>query len=437
MVVLEINNSYCQVKGLTIKDFNALRKLLSYTIDATAAFHSKSMYNRTRYCIDKHGVFATGLLARVETFLVKSNINYDIVNLRTIPITGAYDHKFSSKLDPYVDQKLAATKAWCAGRGIVSMPTGTGKSLVIALITAQFGLRTLIVVPTLQIKEQLITTFKTMFKDMSNIAIENIDSSALKKAKNYDLLIIDEAHHVAAKTYHNLNKTAWTGIYYRFFLTATPFRNDTEETLLFEGIAGQVVYSLSYKDAVAKGYIVPVEAYYIEAPKILNDYYSWSEVNSKLITNNEQKNDLLCKLLLTLSLNKKSTLCLVREIKHGTIIEENTGIPFANGQDDTTRVYIDKFNQAKIHLLTGTEGVIGEGVDTKPCEYVVIAAGGKAKSAFMQKVGRCVRTHPGKESGKVILILDRSHKFLLRHYREQVKILKDEYGITNITRLEL
>jgi superfamily II DNA or RNA helicase len=245
-------------------------------------------------------------------------------------------------------------------------------------------------------------------------------------------LIIDEAHHAAARTYQNLNKKVWDGIHYRFFLTATPFRNDPEETLLFEGIAGQIIYQLTYQKAIAKGYIVPIEAYYIEIPKQKTNAYTWREVYDELIVNHKIRNETIANLMISLHESGASTLCLVKEIAHGEILADLTGAGFANGQDDDTRDLITAFNRVKIKTLIGTTGILGEGVDSKPCEYVIIAGLGKAKSAFMQQVGRSVRTYPGKESAKVILIKDTSHKFLSKHFREQCAILKDEYNIIPI-----
>ncbi len=72
---------------------------------------------------------------------------------------------------------------------------------------------------------------------------------------------------------------------------------------------------------------------------------------------------------------------------------------------------------------------MGEGIDSRPCEFVVVAGLGKAKSAFMQQVGRAVRTFPLKETAKVFLFRDTSHKWCLKHFNEQVKILREEYGV--------
>jgi len=315
------------------------------------------------------------------------------------------------------------------------MPTGSGKSVVISLIIQYLGVRTLIIVPTVELKRQLSIDLKNTFGSLKNITIENIDSTALQTASDYDCLIIDEAHHVAASTYQKLNKKVWSGIFYRFMLTATPFRNVADEQLLFEAIAGEVIYRLSYKDAVARGYIVPIDAYSIKVPPTPNDYYTWQEAYKNLVVQNTVRNQMIAELASNLDSAGQSTLILVKEIAHGERLAELTGIPFVNGQDEDSRAYIEQFNKGEICSLIGTTGVIGEGVDTKPCEYVIIAGLGKAKSAFMQQAGRCVRRYGNKESGKVILVNDGSHKFTKAHYAAQVKILKEEYGIAKVETL--
>jgi superfamily II DNA or RNA helicase len=246
---------------------------------------------------------------------------------------------------------------------------------------------------------------------------------------DFDCLIIDEAHHAAAKTYQSLNKKAWNNIYYRFFLTATFYRNQKNEQLLFEGIAGQLIHTLTIKDAVAKKYIVPIEAYYVELPKIPCAGYTWAQVYNELVVNREDRNMLIAQLLIDLERLEKPTLCLIKEVAHGNNLSKLSEVAFANGQDETTRAFIALFNEGVIKSLIGTNGILGEGVDTKPCEFVIIAGLGKAKSAFLQQIGRAVRNYPGKESAKIILIKDPSHRFTLRHFNEQKKILFDELGI--------
>lgn len=330
-------------------------------------------------------------------------------------------------MTPYPDQISALNACTKHHRGIVSMPTGTGKSKVIQMIVNAFKLRTLIVVPTLEIKHQI----KSLFIGFHHVTVLNIDASELPRHTDYDVLIIDEAHHSAAKTYRRLNKNSWNKIFYRFMFTATPFRNDSEETLLFEAICGQVIFELSYKRAVEMKYIVPVEVYYVESTHIMRPKgYTYREVYDELVVNNEQKNMMIAALLGRLK--DKSTLCLVREVKHGNKLASLTGFNFIHGEDDQTRQYIVDFNNRSIKTLIGTTGILGEGIDSRPAEYIIIAGGGKAKSNIMQMIGRGVRNFPGKESCKVILIKDRSHRFLSNHFNAQKKILLDEYGVTPV-----
>lgn len=424
-MTITIDNSYSQVTGINLETFNVLRKELSYSVNQQAAYFAGGHRPAVKYMIDKKGFFPTGLLYRVVALLPNS---ITFIDKRVRP-AACPPQSLPPDIKPYPDQVQALKRAIAAGHGIISMPTGSGKSLVIALIAAAFNLKTLVVVPNLEIKKQLLAGLKTTMLNTAKVTVENIDSNALGRLQGYDVLIIDEAHHVAARTYQKLNKAAWKGIYYRFFLTATPFRNNDEEMLLFEGIAGKVIHKLTYLDAVKRGYIVPVEAYYIEVPKQSTDAYTWQEVYKELVINHTVRNNLIASLLASLQGAGAYTLCLVKEIAHGEILSQLTGIPFANGQDEDTRKHIQQFNKGKIKALIGTEGVLSEGVDTKPCEFVIVAALGKAKSAFMQKVGRAVRVYPGKESAKIVLIKDRSHKFTLTHFNAQAKILLQEYNV--------
>lgn len=434
-VTVKINNSTSQVTGLEPKAFQELRKLLSYQVDAQASFFAGSYKPRVKHLIDVKGTFLTGLLPRTLDFLLAKDIKFNMIDTRQRP-TRVVNHRPLSAIRPYPWQADAVDLMEQNSRGIVSASTGTGKSLVIALIMARLCVKTLIVVPNLELKRQLTTGLLERFGDMSNITVENIDSNALNKATDYDCLIIDEAHHSVARTYQQLNRKAWNSIYWRFYLTATPFRTKQEEDLALEGIAGQIIYKLSYQEAIRNSYIVPVEAYYLEMPKVEVAGYTWAQVYSELVVNNKDRNLRIAVLLARLNAAQKPTLCLVKEVAHGKALEALTGIPFVSGQDDESRDYIRQFNNGEFKALIGTEGVIGEGVDTKPCEYVIIAGLGKAKAAFQQKVGRGVRTFPGKVSAKIVLIYDKSHKFTKNHFNEQKKILREEYNVIPL-KLEL
>src|ERR1700689_2499600 len=357
MVTIEIGNSYSQIKGMSASQEKEIRKVLSYLPDPKAAYFSGG-YNKPRYLIDKKGFFPTGLVPVVKRTIIS---NFHIIDKRIQPKSVRGMFKLVQHLKPYDWQLDATNKCIEEHRGGIQAVTGSGKSLIIALIASRLNVRTLVVVPSLEIKKQLQDSLNAWFGKNKNIVVHNIDSKALKTAKGFDCLVVDEAHHSAAKTYRMLNKTVWKDIYYRFFLTATFYRNEDHEKLLFEGIAGQLIYKLTYKEAISKGYIVPVEAYYIDLPKQPTEAYTWNSVYNELVVRNRYRNSLISKLLTFLDMSP--TLCLVKEIAHGEELSALSGIPFANGQDESTRDYIRQFNSGEIKSLIGTTGLLSEGID--------------------------------------------------------------------------
>lgn len=433
MIILTIDNSESKIEGIGRDQHRSLSKILSYTLNPTATYFSGRPPRRISL-LTKTGTFPTGLLPYVTTFL--KDQQYQQVDTRIIP---PQDRRASIKAalghTPYPEQTNAALACLRAHRGIVVAPTGVGKSVIAALIIEKLQVSTLIIVPSLELKRQLTDSLTKIFgEDLVGhnkwIAVYNVDS--VKCTRTYSCVIIDEFHHAAAKTYRKLNKTTLARTYYRFGLTATPFRSQSEERLLLESVLSEVIYKVDYKDAVKSGYIVPMEAYFYEVPRTKTTGTRWAGVYSELCVRNDTRNRIIADLLVNLKNSGKSVLCLVKEIAHGDILSQAASIHFANGLNEDTEILIKAFASDKIKALIGTTGVLGEGVDTKPCEFVIIAGLGKSRNAFMQQVGRAFRKWPGKESCKVIIFSDKSHKWTRNHYREQCKILSEEYGITPI-----
>src|SRR5271166_582240 len=230
MTELVIGNSYSQLKGLQTNQFRQLRSLLSY-VEGSETARYYGGWPKRKYLLDKHGFFPTGLLRRVIPFF--STTPLAVRDTRMPPKRSNSPTVERLPFEPYPDQGLAVDLAVKANRGIISMVTGSGKSLVIRMIIQRLNVPTLVVVPNLELKRQLSESLK----GLDNVTVENIDCKSLMTARDYGCLIIDEAHHVASKTYQRLNKKAWNGIYHRYYLTATPYRTVKEEQILFEAIA--------------------------------------------------------------------------------------------------------------------------------------------------------------------------------------------------------
>lgn len=432
MILVTIDNSRSKIDGLNMQQFRELRDLMSYTTGPTHNYYQK-LYARKISLLNKKGEFPTGIIYLVWLYLQGNSLAYEVKELRKQPKQSFFPHL---KLDftPHHEQREAVVRALTYHRGIISASTGVGKSLIITLMINSLKVPTLVVVPSLELKRQLTESLQRAFGEKNvgkarPIWVENVDSLKLnKEIIGYDSVIIDEFHHSGAKTYRKLNDKCWNGIYYRFGVTATPFRSQDHEKILLESVLAEVIYEIEYSTAVEKGYIVPMEAYYIDIPHTKISSKSWREVYSTLVVNNEARNNLIHKLLIKLHANKLSTLCLVKEISHGNILGAQGAFPFVSGQNDE-RHLIEGFSKGEIKTLVGTTGVIGEGVDTKPCEYVIIAGLGKSRNAFMQQCGRAFRTYAGKESCKVIIFRDVSHKWTRDHFNTQYRILVQEYDV--------
>lgn len=265
------------------------------------------------------------------------------------------------------------------------------------------------------------------------IAVENVDAlDPNKLLVGYNCVIIDEFHHSAAKTYRKLNTKAWKNVYHRFGMTATAFRSKDEEKLLLESVLSEVIYEVNYQTAVYKRYIVPMEAYYIDLPKQTVKGETWAQVYNELVVNNSHRNDIIVGILECAPKQLGPTLCLVKEIAHGNKISVKSKVSFANGQSSDCTDLIKGFNNGQLMSLIGTTGVLGEGVDSRPAELIIIAGLGKSKNAFMQQCGRGFRRYPGKESCKIILFRDPSHKWTIKHFNAQKKYLLEEYGVVPV-----
>lgn len=442
MIKLSVDNSNCQIEGLTVEQFKSLKELMFYSEDPQAAYYSRSFRSPKRYLIDKKGFFPTGLLYIVEGWLEVKKYPCQTSDNRIKPKPHNL-FKARMHVTPYPEQENAATAVVERIRGIIAAPTGVGKSVIAALIIEKLQVNTLIVVPSLELKRQLSASLAEIFGPAyvgglgQRIAVENVDAlDAADTLEDYGCVIIDEFHHSGAKTYRNLNKKSWKKVFYRVGLTATPFRSKDNERLLLESVLSQIIYRIEYQHAVDKGYIVPVEAYYYELPTSVTHAQTYRGVYQALVVENEYRNKLVGDTLNRLNAAGISALCLVREIKHGELLQELCHKHFANGLNQDTQILIKAFNEEKINCLIGTTGILGEGVDTKPCEYIIIAGLGKSKNQFMQQVGRAVRKFKGKVSAKVVIFKDSSHKWTLNHFKEQCKILKTEYGIVPV-KLEL
>ncbi len=161
----------------------------------------------------------------------------------------------SRKMTPYSHQS-EALEAWkkAGRRGVVVLPTGTGKTLVAEMALEATPRSTLIVVPTLDLLQQWYSSLLAAFpdapigllgggsKEFTPLTVATYDSAAIyaeQLGQGYATLIFDECHHLPSDFTRVIAEFSIAP--YRLGLTATPERSDGKH-LDLEQLVGPVVY---------------------------------------------------------------------------------------------------------------------------------------------------------------------------------------------------
>ena len=167
-------------------------------------------------------------------------------------------------------------------------------------------------------------------------------------------------------------------------------------------------------------------------PAKMKAYADFHEAYKQEIVNNEARNKTLVDMIQKCHEAGKSSLVLCRQIEHGKkiqdmLLDRGLDVPFAEGTSDLKDHDIDNFIKQIEPTVIGTVGVMGEGTDTKPAEYIFIAGAGKAKVQLAQNLGRGFRLFPGKKSCQVFLMKDQDGSWLQSHYEQCCEHIEDLY----------
>jgi len=156
--------------------------------------------------------------------------------------------------DPFPHQTEALDAWWKAGgRGVVVLPTGTGKTFVAVLAINRTARPALVVTPTIDLLHQWYAELRNAFGievgllgggeyDIRQLTVTTYDSAYLyfeRWSHRFGLLVFDECHHLPGPGY--MQAAIGSLAPFRLGLTATPERNDGQEFLL-EGLIGPLIY---------------------------------------------------------------------------------------------------------------------------------------------------------------------------------------------------
>ncbi len=227
--------------------------------------HTIEKYFKTVIVNDEHVYVPRGHLNKLESFLQQEDIRYHIID-RTI----AFDPTdFSQTLELYCDQQTAIDALQDINNGVLVAPPGSGKTvmgLAIALMKRQ---PTLIITHRQNIFSQWVESIENFLgipkkeigryggsqkKIIQPFTVAMMQTLArteniAKIVDQFGCVIIDECHHVPAKSFrHVVSKISSR---FLFGLTATPKRKYNDEKLIYAYL-GDIVHTVPTKNETLK-----------------------------------------------------------------------------------------------------------------------------------------------------------------------------------------
>ena len=338
-------------------------------------------------------------------------------------------------------QQRAVEDAYRAGRGLIEHPVGAGKTRVLVELTRRCAVPTLVLTHRKDLLYQLyeefvagldikgligiigdghwdelpitIATFQTI-----NAAMRNYPEQALAFLKSRQAVLIDECHHLQAKTYEDVMKKA-TNAYYRYGCSATVFKSgDRETTLKVQAWTGPVVS----KESFIEERQVPADIFVIDYNQSAGVVdLPWPQDYERGLVQNDDRNRLIAELV---SLAPKPILVLIERVAHGEHLwdlvsehHQNTSFIYGKDTSKTRRIALDRFRSGETDVLVSSV-ILDEGIDLPNIKCLVLAGGGKAQHRIIQRIGRGMRTSSGKTSLLVFDFKDRG-KYIGAHYRKR------------------
>lgn len=424
-----------------------------------------------RHLLNNRMVFPTGLLARVVAFLDRRKVAYELRDQRA-PVAGGGRFDVAGRV-PWPHQREAVETALKAGRGIIRIGTGGGKTLVAAMLAGEYNVPTMIYVVGKDLLHQFhremgkalgpdsvgivgdghcdirrftvcsVWTAVTAFGLRTHVSLDDEDwapevvsvgpthKRAIQAAvENANLAIFDEAHFLACETIQAIFKAS-RRCRYMFGMTGTDWRDDGAD-LLLEASCGERIFNMPASRLIELGYLVTPKIALVEVPPLDEPCpNSWSAVYSRYVTHNDVRNQAIADGARRLVGMGRKVLILVRYLPHGQkLVDTLRDLPvfFVNGgmEGEARQEVRERFERGELRCLVASS-VFDIGVDIPSLDALVLAGAGKSTVRVLQRIGRVIRAAEGKRDAIVMDFIDNA-KYLDKHSAIRIAVYEAEPG---------
>lgn len=402
-----------------------LDKYLQYTRQG-AQFMPHPEWAIVRFYKLKTGKFPWGLIHLVKDIMDKycetGEHEYTIDRLLVYPL-DSLRRAVTGNLRPYqIDAIMALTKNH---GGILMMPCGAGKTLTLIEFFRMWGWRTLVIVPSIDIRKQW-EDYK-----LPNVTVSTYQNPQLKVPgvmESYQMICFDEAHHTSAKTiFNHAMKTNTNAML--IGCSATIKRDDGEDMRIYAAL-GKIVYQIERKELIRQGFLANAVVTYLKPTFTTNGkYMEYQKVYDIEIVHNTHRNMLIWQTAVNDTRNHRKVLILVSTIEHGEILldmlsplKDELKIIFMNGQSK------NRDQDMSVYDIIIATSIYDEGYNLPSLDTLILAAGGKSSIKLTQRIGRVLRLKTDGRFANVYDFID-TPKYLRQQYMKRRRILEEEFEI--------
>jgi superfamily II DNA or RNA helicase len=357
-------------------------------------------------------------------------------------------------------------KAVRSKRAAVVSPTGSGKSLMIYMLTRLYNKKTLLIVPTVALVRQMVGDFEDygydkpihqiysgQEKDTDDKVTVTTWQSIYKMPKTwfdqFDVAICDEVHKAKAdaltRIMENLHNCK-----YRIGFTGTLGSVKTNQ-LIIEGLFGPPITEVTTSELIDRKLLADfkIKCIVFNYPDEIKKQVVKLDYQQEIdyIITSEARNNFISNLALSL---KGNTLILFSRIKHGErlfdLISGNTTRPvyYIDGSvdiDETEHVrkIIDTHKDA---IIVAIDKKFSTGINIETLQYLIFAAPSKAEITILQSIGRMLRRTESKTSSVLFDISDNfkwrtSSNYTLKHFLARLQIYSKQKFPFKVFNVEL
>ena len=451
MDIVEIDASYSIIVGAGVESFKDKWKSLikGAYYDPLVKRGFKSPYRYFTKDANGKGVYAMNGHLIADSLVTPTGVKFESNATKDLDLP----------FKPYDFQTNAIKTCLTNSRCLIKMCTGSGKSLVIALlahILVKSGYKGVLLVPNINLLEQFKSDIKSYNLDFlyDNLEILGGGSHATMQKpllistwqslintdkRDYDFIIADECHRYSSDvTSEMITELKCTKM--RWGFTGT-IPDEPEDRMMLEGLFGPVFNLVSARQLIDKGLGTPINinALWLSYNnEVLNSLRAPYQTALKFIKAYEPRNDLISSLAIKLLNKQQNTLVLYSHTEHGKSLYRNIvnrmhpdikltnanivgpksydfqrelNIYFINGEDDAktremTRIAL---NNSSGSILVANYAVLSTGINIKALHNLIMASPLKSYTTITQSIGRGIRLHDSKSKFNVYDIIDNTN----------------------------